>query len=57
MGFNYNSRLRPKALLLRADGMVELIRREEAVADHFATLEFEEKVLELANTRRGVLKK
>ena len=40
MGFNYNGRLRPKELLLRADGSVELIRREETLADHFATLEF-----------------
>ncbi len=40
MGFNYNGRLRPKELLLRADGAVELIRREETVEDHFATLRF-----------------
>ncbi len=56
MGFNYNGRLRPKELLLRADGMVELIRREETAADHFATLEFDAKVLEPAKMRRGVLK-
>jgi diaminopimelate decarboxylase len=56
MGFNYNGRLRPKELLLRAHGMVELIRREETAADHFATLEFDAKVLEPANMRRGVLK-
>jgi len=41
MGFNYNGRLRPKELLLRTDGTVELIRREETVEDHFATLKFE----------------
>jgi diaminopimelate decarboxylase len=41
MGFNYNGRLRPKELLLRPDGSVELIRREETIADHFATLCFE----------------
>jgi len=41
MGFNYNGRLRPKELLLRSDGSVELIRREETVEDHFATLIFE----------------
>lgn len=41
MGFNYNGRLRPKELLLRADGSVELIRREENLADYFATLDFE----------------
>ena len=41
MGFNYNGRVRPKELLLRADGGVELIRREETVDDLFATLQFE----------------
>jgi diaminopimelate decarboxylase len=40
MGFNYNGRLRPKELLLRSDGTVELIRREETIQDHFATLGF-----------------
>jgi diaminopimelate decarboxylase len=44
MGFNYNGRLRPKELLLRKDGSVELIRRAETVADHFATLNFEPNV-------------
>lgn len=46
MGFNYNGRLRPKELLLRADGAVELIRRAETVADHFATLDFPPDVLD-----------
>ncbi|GBC61015.1 diaminopimelate decarboxylase [Desulfonema ishimotonii] len=41
MGFNYNGKLRPKELLLREDGSVELIRREETPADYFATLSFE----------------
>jgi diaminopimelate decarboxylase len=41
MGFNYNGRLRPKELMLRADGSVELIRRAETQADHFATLQFQ----------------
>ncbi|GAB4274462.1 MAG: diaminopimelate decarboxylase [Deferrisomatales bacterium] len=41
MGFNYNGRLRPQELLLRADGTVERIRRAETVEDHFATLCFE----------------
>jgi diaminopimelate decarboxylase len=42
MGFNYNGRLRPQELLLRADGSVELIRRREEVwRDYFATLRFE----------------
>jgi diaminopimelate decarboxylase len=40
MGFNYNGRLRPKELLLREDGAVELIRRAETEADYFATLDF-----------------
>ncbi|WP_303721216.1 diaminopimelate decarboxylase [Malonomonas rubra] len=41
MGFQYNGRLRPKELLLKADGSVELIRREETVEDYFATLKFD----------------
>jgi len=45
MGFNYNGRLRPKELLLRTNGSVELIRREETVADYFATLNFEPQML------------
>ncbi len=40
MGFNYNGRVRPKELLLRRDGAVELIRREETLDDLFATLQF-----------------
>ncbi len=47
MGFNYNGKLRPKELLLRQDGDVELIRREETIADHFATLEFKKDILTL----------
>jgi diaminopimelate decarboxylase len=42
MGFQYNGRLRPKELLLRVDGSVELIRREENMDDYFATLQFKE---------------
>ncbi|MAU12837.1 MAG: diaminopimelate decarboxylase [Anaerolineaceae bacterium] len=38
MGFNYNGRLRPQELLLRADGSVERIRRAETLSDYFATL-------------------
>jgi diaminopimelate decarboxylase len=45
MGFNYNGRLRPKELLLREDGSVALIRREETLEDHFATLHFTPDVL------------
>lgn len=40
MGFQYNAKLRPKELLLRVDGSVELIRREETLDDYFATLNF-----------------
>ncbi|MCW8905729.1 MAG: diaminopimelate decarboxylase [Sedimenticola sp.] len=41
MGFNYNGKARPKELLLRSDGSVELIRREETLEDLFATLDYE----------------
>lgn len=43
MGFNYNGKLRPQELLLRADGGVERIRRAETLEDYFATLCFEAK--------------
>lgn len=46
MGFQYNGRLRPKELLLRTDGSVELIRREETVEDYFRTLEFAPDVMQ-----------
>ncbi|UCF89882.1 MAG: diaminopimelate decarboxylase [Desulfobacterales bacterium] len=55
MGFNYNGRLRPKELLLRADGAVELIRREETVADYFATLDFEPRLVKPARTEASTL--
>jgi diaminopimelate decarboxylase len=45
MGFNYNGKLRPKELLLRQDGGVELIRRAETIADYFATLGFDNDVM------------
>jgi diaminopimelate decarboxylase len=48
MGFNYNGRLRPKELLLRTDGAVELIRREETIEDHLATLTFRPDELKLS---------
>lgn len=41
MGFNYNGNLRPKELLLRQDGTVELIRRAERLEDYFVTLQFD----------------
>lgn len=47
MGFNYNGRLRPKELMLRLDGSVELVRRAETPEDHFATLSFEPDILAL----------
>ena len=40
MGFNYNGKLKPKELLLRSDGSVELIRRAETLEDYFSTLNF-----------------
>ena len=46
MGFQYNGRLRPKELLLRRDGSVELIRRAETVEDYMRTqTNFEPKVM------------
>jgi diaminopimelate decarboxylase len=46
MGFQYNGRLRPKELLLRQDGTVELIRRGETVDDFLRTqLDFEPRLL------------
>ena len=45
MGFNYNGKARPKELLFRVDGRVELIRREETLDDLFATLTYEDDVL------------
>ncbi len=47
MGFNYNGKLRPKELLLKSNGSVELIRREETMDDHFATLNFKPDILTL----------
>ncbi len=41
MGGNYNGWLRPKELLMRTDGSVELIRRQETLDDLFATFSFE----------------
>ena len=46
MGFQYNGRLRPKELLMRTDGSVELIRRAETTDDYFRTLEFEPDTLQ-----------
>jgi len=40
MGFNYNGKLRSSELLLRENGEVVQIRREETIDDYFATLDF-----------------
>ncbi|MBW2476909.1 MAG: diaminopimelate decarboxylase [Deltaproteobacteria bacterium] len=48
MGFQYNGRLRPKELLMRTDGSVELIRRAETTDDYFRTLDFEPDTWHLA---------
>ncbi len=49
MGFNYNGKLRPKELLLRQDGKVELIRRAETIKDYFSTLDFEPSILDMSS--------
>ncbi len=46
MGFNYNGHLRPKELLLKKDGSVQLIRRAETMDDYFSTLNFDPKTME-----------
>ena len=46
MGFNYNGRLQPKELLLRTDGRVELIRREQRIEDYLATLAFRPDIMQ-----------
>jgi len=48
MGFTYNGRLRPKELLLRSTGSVEVIRRAETPDDYFATLQFDPWILSKA---------
>jgi diaminopimelate decarboxylase len=53
MGFNYNGKLRPQELLLRADGKVELIRRAETVEDYFATLQFQPRIIVPELNRRN----
>jgi diaminopimelate decarboxylase len=45
MGFNYNGRLQPKELLLRTDGAVELIRREQRLDDYLATQTYDPDVI------------
>jgi len=44
MCFQYNGRLRPKELLLRNDGSVILIRREESYSDYIATQNFMKRI-------------
>jgi diaminopimelate decarboxylase len=41
MGFNYNGKLRPAEYIVRQDGTIAKIRREETIADYFATLDFD----------------
>jgi diaminopimelate decarboxylase len=45
MGFNYNGRLQPKELLLKTDGSVELIRREQRLDDYLATQTYDPDVI------------
>lgn len=40
MGYNYNGKLRSSELLLKEDGSVQMIRREETAKDYFATFDF-----------------
>lgn len=40
MGYNYNGKLRSAELLLKEDGSVQMIRREEQPKDYFATYDF-----------------
>ena len=40
MGFNYNGKLRHGELLLKSDGSVKQIRRNETIKDYFATLDY-----------------
>lgn len=40
MGFNYNGKLRSAEVMLRSDGVAELIRRAETLEDYFATAVF-----------------
>lgn len=40
MGYNYNGKLRSSELLLKEDGSVKLIRREETPKDYFAPFDF-----------------
>jgi len=52
MGSNYNGRLRCQELLLRTDGNVKMIRRQETIEDYLITLRFEPKVLQI--NKKGV---
>ena len=45
MGFNYNGRLQPKELLMKTDGSVELIRREQRLDDYLATQTYEPDIM------------
>ena len=39
MGYNYNGKLKSAELLLKENGEVQLIRREQTPADYFATFD------------------
>ncbi len=53
MGFNYNGRLQPKELLLRSDGQVELIRREQKIEDYLATLQLTPDIMQPGEAAMG----
>jgi len=40
LGYNYNAKLRCGELLLKPDGSVKQIRRNQTIADYFATLDY-----------------
>lgn len=40
MGFNYNGKLRHAELLLKTDGSIQQIRRDETISDYFKTLDY-----------------
>lgn len=40
LGYNYNAKLRHAELLLKPDGTVQQIRRDQTIEDYFATLDY-----------------
>jgi len=53
---NYNGWLRPKELLLRINGSVEMIRRAETVDDLFATLNFKPDVSSFETVKQTAIR-